>query len=188
MSRIYPHLLQEPLFLIWCSHPQDSPSQPSFPVPSPAATLGELPLSASEYFHLLLSRVPLVSSFMVHRCHTCCSSLGHCAIPNSVSNLHIRIYEADLADHTMSATTIHQEDGDGKSSKDSSNCWLSLEIKKGTKCITNIRLLGYFVNMWPPIRTHVRSGVLGISSMPGFKNRCCSWVLFVLAVSVTMTT
>lgn len=110
------------LFLIWCSHPQDSPSQPSFPVPSPAATLSELPLSASEYFHLLLSRVPLVSSFMVHRCHTCCSSLGHCAIPNSVSNLHIRIYEADLADRTMSATTIHQEDGDGKSSKDSSNC------------------------------------------------------------------
>ena len=126
MSRIYPYLsatLAHSYFSCDARHFQYSPSQPRFTALCPAFALGELPLSASKYSCLLLPRVPLVSSFMAHCCHTLCSPPGRCASPNSTSNLHIRIYVVGVVDHRMSATAIHllQEDGKGKSSKDISN-------------------------------------------------------------------
>lgn len=123
----YPYLSQQLLHAL-IAHlmltPPNSPSQPCFAALCPALTLTEPPLSASEYSFLLLPRVPWVSSFMAHCCHACSSPLGRCAIPNSASNLHIRIYVAGSAERRKSATAIHllQAGGEGKSSKDSSNC------------------------------------------------------------------
>lgn len=77
----YPYLSQQLLHTLiphlMLTSP-DSPSQPCFTALCPALTLSELPLSASEYFYLLLPRLPRVSSFMAHCCHACNSPLGLC--------------------------------------------------------------------------------------------------------------
>lgn len=124
VSRIYPYLSQQLLHTL-ISHLMLTPPGLSitalFHCALPSIGTQWAPTFCLRIFLSATARVPLVSTFMAHWCHTCCSSPCHGAIPNSARHLHIWIYVAGLADHRMSATVLHQEDGDGKSSKDISN-------------------------------------------------------------------
>lgn len=106
-------------FLIQCPYLQDSSSQSCFTAFHPAFALGKLPLPVSKHYCLLGPREPLVPSFMAHCCHTSCSPLGCCSVPNSVSNFHIRINIVGRADHRMSATAVQLLQKDGKAEKTS---------------------------------------------------------------------
>lgn len=173
-------------FLIQCSHLQDSSSQSSCTAFQPAFALGKLPLPVSKHSCLLDPREPLV-----HCCHTCCSPLGCCSVPNSASNFHIRITIVGRADQRMSATAVQllQKDREGEKTSLMTNFHWKLVTgsNKNTpsKCVKYVRLLAYFVNVWQPGHT---SAVLGISSIPGFTNCWCSWGLFAMAVLVKVTT